>query len=246
MSKINQLVSQWPKGTVRTVSELKRLGYNSQLLKNYANSGWIEQYVNGIYKLKDDKVNWPGVLYGIQMRSNTTIHAGASAALELNGYAHYLKRNHVFLFGSTDENFGNWLRKLENVTLKRTNEFDYKNEKVISRYDAGGFEIKISSPELAILEMLYLVPVHQSFDEAYLIMEGLATLRPKLLQELLEECNSVKIKRLFLWMAHNQGHSWLKELDLSRIQVGKGKRVIVKGGLLDAKYNITVPRQYAE
>ena len=40
----------------------------------------------------------------------------------------------------------------------------------------------ISTPELATMEMLYLIPNEQSFDEAMKIMEGLTTLRPQLVQ----------------------------------------------------------------
>jgi hypothetical protein len=36
------------------------------------------------------------------------------------------------------------------------------------------------------------------------------------------------------------------KLDRSKVDFGKGKRVIVKAGILDKKYNITVPRQTAE
>jgi hypothetical protein len=35
MSKINQLIQNWPKGTIKTVSELKESGYSPQVLKIY-------------------------------------------------------------------------------------------------------------------------------------------------------------------------------------------------------------------
>ncbi len=73
-------------------------------------------------------------------------------------------------------------------------------------------------------------------------MEGLATLRPDLAQRLLEQCRSVKAKRLFLYLAEQSNHSWFDKLEKAGINLGKGKRVVVKGGRLDTKYNITVPR----
>lgn len=51
------------------------------------------------------------------------------------------------------------------------------------------------------MEMLYLVPKVHSFEEADLIMESLSTLRGDLLQKLLEKCNSVKVKRMFLYLS---------------------------------------------
>ncbi|HCY75809.1 MAG TPA: hypothetical protein DHV28_07790 [Ignavibacteriales bacterium] len=59
-------------------------------------------------------------------------------------------------------------------------------------------------------------------------MERLTTLRPKLVQSLLEECNSVKVKRLFRFLAEKLEHNWFKELQLENINLGSGERVIVK------------------
>jgi Transcriptional regulator, AbiEi antitoxin, Type IV TA system len=39
--------------------------------------------------------------------------------------------------------------------------------------------------------------------------------------------------------SHN--HAWVMKLDLSKLAYGKGKRMIIKGGRLNTKYNITVP-----
>mgnify|MGYP001584397915 FL=1 len=98
----------------------------------------------------------------------------------------------------------------------------------------------MSAPERAALELVDLVPKEQSFSEARLLMEGLTTLRPELVQELLEACRSVKAKRLFLFLAEEANHAWFKELNTSKLDLGKGNRSIVKGGQLDQKYQITV------
>ena len=104
------------------------------------------------------------------------------------------------------------------------------------------FTIRISSPERAAMEMLYYVPLEQGFDEAERIMESLLTRRPALVQNLLETCNSVKIKRLFMYMAEKAGLPWVEKLDLGKVDFGKGDRTIVEGGRLDPNYRITVPR----
>ena len=64
----------------------------------------------------------------------------------------------------------------------------------------------------------------------------------KMVQELLEDCNSIKVKRLFLYLAENSDHFWFKELNVKSVNLGKGKRVIDVNGKLDKKYNITVPK----
>lgn len=58
---------------------------------------------------------------------------------------------------------------------------------------------------------------------------------------MLQACRRVKVKRLFLWFAERHQLTWLNALDRGRIDLGKGKRVLAKGGKLDPKFNITVP-----
>ena len=99
----------------------------------------------------------------------------------------------------------------------------------------------ISTPERATLEFLDELPVHQTFQHAADLFTGLSNLSPRRLQMLLEQCNSVKVKRLFMWFADRYQHAWLKHLDPSSIDLGSGKRMIAKTGRLDPKFQITVP-----
>ena len=101
--------------------------------------------------------------------------------------------------------------------------------------------ITIAAPERAILEMLSHVDSESSFNHAWQIMEGLTTLRPEIMQTLLEGCNSVKVTRLCLYMAEKNQLQWYKRLNKEVINVGSGKRSIVKGGKLNENYQITVP-----
>ena len=102
------------------------------------------------------------------------------------------------------------------------------------------FSVKVSTPERAILEMLYLTPNTISLKETYQTLELLVNLRPKLMQELLENCSSVKVKRLFLYMAEKINHSWFSVIQTDKINIGSGKRIITKNGKLDTKYNIVI------
>jgi hypothetical protein len=81
--------------------------------------------------------------------------------------------------------------------------------------------------------------------EAFSIMENLVTLRPKVVQNLLEMCRSVKVKRLFLFLAQKADLPWFTKLNTANLDLGKGKRMIVKDGALDKTYEITVPRELA-
>jgi hypothetical protein len=61
------------------------------------------------------------------------------------------------------------------------------------------------------------------------------------LQSLLELSGNVKVKRLFFWLADRHNYAWLQKLNKAQIDFGKGNRMLVKGGKLDKKYQISVP-----
>ncbi len=198
-----------------------------------------------------DEVAWTGALYGLQSQLALSVHPGGKTALELKGFSHYLAETtkRVFLYGLRGEKLPAWFRQYDwgvEILYSPTNLFPADCQEGLSEYREKEFSLRISSPERAALEMMYHLPNEVSFEEAYLIAENLITLRPVVVQALLECCNSVKAKRLFMYMAERHQHPWVQKLDLSKVDFGKGKRVIVKSGVLYGKYNITVPKSIAE
>lgn len=245
-SKINRLISQWPRGTPATVSYLNTQGFSHDLLTKYKKSGWIQSFGRGAYILEGDKVEWSGALYALQTQLGLNVHPGRKTALELKGYAHYLPagKRKLFLYGSQRQVLPTWFKGNRlgvEITLIRTNLFPANSELGLSEFREKDLTLKISAPERAAMEMLHLVPGKVGFDEAFLIMENLATLRSQMVQRLLVNCRSIKAKRLFMFMAEKHGHSWVSELDVSRLDLGKGKRMIVPKGRFVKKYGITVP-----
>jgi hypothetical protein len=107
--------------------------------------------------------------------------------------------------------------------------------------DRRDWPLVMSSPERAILEVLDEVPQKETFHQADVLIDGLRNLSPRRLRSLLVRCRSIKVKRLFLWFAERHEHVWLKSLSREGIDLGRGKRMLVRGGKLDPKFNITVP-----
>ena len=246
-TKINRLINQWPRGTVSAASYLKRLGFSHDLLIRYKKSGWIQSFGRGAYTLYGDKVDWPGALYTLQNQLGLNVHPGGKTALELKGYAHYLPagKRKIFLYGTQGKGLPNWFKGERlgvDIVMTRTNLFPEDSKEGFSEFREKDFSVKISTPERAAMEMLHLVPGKISFEEALLIMENLVSLRPEKVQRLMVMCRSIKVKRLFMYMSEKQEHSWVSDLDMSKINTGKGKRMIVPNGKYDKKYCITVPR----
>ena len=246
-SKINRLLRIWPHGAVAVLHWLRQQGLYQQLVHAYEKSAWIRRIGQGAYVRVGDTIHWTGGLYAMQAQMGLPVHVGGKTALEMQGYAHYLplgKGAVVALFGTPGTRLPAWFQQYDwGVELRyiTTRLFDDAIDAGLTKKELGSYAVTISTPERAILEVMYGIPRDASFEEGALLMEGLTTLRPRMLQVLLEQCRSVKVKRLFMYLAEDCNHAWVKKLDVSKVDLGKGKRMIVKGGRFNSKYNITVP-----
>src|SRR3989344_7890141 len=247
-SKINELLKKWPSGTVAVSRWLEKQGAYQQLVQEYEKASWLRRIGQGAYAKSSDKVEWPGGLFALQEQLELPVHAGAKTALQMQGYAHFLplgKGTTVSLFGLPDVKLPAWFKQYRwgvKVRYITTNLFSGEANQGLTKKEMGLYAVNVSAPERAMMEVLYLVPKEESYEEARLLMEGLTTLRPRLVQSLLESCASVKVKRLFMVLAEGGGHAWVKKLELSKVDFGKGKRMIAKGGQFDPRYNICVPK----
>ena len=170
------------------------------------------------------------------------------SALELQGYAHYLPFNKQTISILTSSNIflPKWIYKLKfnaNIQIFSTNIFLENEPNCLTKIKAGDLDIMISAPERAIIEMIYRIPTQYSFQETAEIFTSLTTLRAELVEKLLEYCTSIKAKRIFLFLAELNNHNWFSKINTSKINIGKGKRMIEKNGILNSKYLITVPKE---
>ena len=243
-SKINQLLQQWPSGNVATLRWLTSLGVDRRLADKYVQSGWLERLGHGAYKRAGAIVDWVGAVHALQTQLALAVHPGGITAIELRGYTHYLSfgAREAVLFGNAGTKLPAWFEAhswSRPVTLVTTGVFA-GSEKTTSTLPIDEVDLEVATLEQAAFEMMYLVPKRQSYEEAFQVMESLTSLRPKAVQQLLECCTSVKTKRVFMHAAERANHSWLKHLDLSKVDFGSGRRTIHAGGRLDKKYDLVV------
>lgn len=243
-SKINSLLNAIPPGVVLSSAWLTEQGYSLDLQKQYRKNQWFKSIGTGALIRDGDEVDYLGGIFTLQSQLGMTIHPGAKTALALQGRAHYLGlgEKRATLFGPRGEKLPKWFEGYDWGT-----EVDCKSSSFLPpdfglvELDHKSFRIKVSGPARALMECLYLAPEHQPLLEVYELMEGLNNLRPVTVQKLLESCTSVKVKRLFLYMAEKAGHDWFNYLKTEKIDLGSGKRVVVLGGRFNAKYQITLP-----
>jgi hypothetical protein len=195
---------------------------------------------------------------------------GGRTALELQGYAHYLahrtKEVHLygperppiwlgnlragvrFLYHNSQKLFGSEdvrraIKDLASTAhAKRGTAADSPHSTfIVQPWGQWDWPLTLSTAERAVLELLDDLPEQESFHQVDKLMEGLSNLSPHRLQKLLANCRSVKVKRLFLFFADRHQHAWVKHIKKEDIDLGTGKRMLVKGGKLNSTYQITVP-----
>jgi len=245
----NQLSGLLPEGMVVSTAWMGAQGYSRQLLRKYVQGGWLVSVARGAFRRPGTAPDWPAIVSSLEKYWGVTCHAGGRTALSQHGYAHYLalgKDQSAHLYAQSK--FPAWVRGLNKPRLVfHTSNLFYSNVGSVGleemKMDGGRFSVHVSRPERAILEFLSEVPDRENFEEADKLMEGLANLSPSRVMGLLLACKNIKAKRLFLWLADRHHHAWFQKLDMDQIDLGSGKRMLVKGGRLVPKYQITVPRE---
>ena len=246
-TKINRLLSSTPKGVVLLSSWLKKKGYNGDLIKNYRKFGWLESIGVGANIRSSDNIDYYGALYSIQTQINSHIYIGGKSAFSTLGKSHYLEfgTKTLTLFSPRDVKLPIWFQQYDwGIEIKHYSNPILPKEMGLSEISIKEFTVKVSNEIRALIECLYLSPKKQDLDECYELMESMNNVHPKHVQELLENCTSIKVKRLFLYLSDKIGHEWFNHLNLSRVDLGKGKRSIVTNGIWDKKYQITIPRSW--
>lgn len=246
-SKINQLFNSQPPGIVLQSSWLAQRGYSHELQKRYRKSGWLESIGTGAMIRSGDRVGYEGAIRALQQQTGSSIHPGGRTALSLLGRTHYLEleTKRAVVFGDKGEKLPVWFQKHDwGVKVEYYQSSFLPPDLDLTDVELKNFSIKVSGAARALMECLYLAPKNQDFIECYELMEGLNNLRPDKIQNLLEKCRSIKAKRLFLYLAEKAGHGWFRYLKTDKIDLGSGKRSLVKNGVYVDKYQITVPKEF--
>ena len=262
-SKLNRLERELPEGLLVDANWMEQRGYSRSLRSQYVSAGWLEQPARGVFRRPRGPLSWEHVVISLQTLLHLPVSVGGRTALEILGYAHFLRQSQRVIHLYTDAKLPGWLSKLPGQCFVSHNRGRFlppgappslNLASAVSEPEqtlAGAFRVipwgqwnwplVVSTPERAILELIDELPASETFHGIDMLMEGLVDISPRRMQTLLEQASSIKVKRLFFFFAERHGHRWLNRLSQDKVDLGKGKRMIAKGGKLDRKYQITVP-----
>ena len=223
---------------VVTAPCLLKRGYSYENLKGYVRNGYLDSLGRGAYCRAGTNPTVEAAVTAMSGQLGLPVHIGGRTALARKGYLHFVPFRELptTVFVSRGVRLPAWF----------VNRYSGRFRAVKTNFISGeeGIAVEegcpVSAPERAILEFLHGVPSRQSLAEAYQIMEMLQTLRPRLVSNLLSECSSVKVKRLFCLLADDLDEPWWPRIAVANIDLGSGCRVIDKGGSFNAKYNLVV------
>jgi hypothetical protein len=253
---------QLQSGLLVTREWLLAQGLSTHNIDNQLKSGRLVAMYRGVYHRPHVSLNWQNIASSLSFLYHDQWLVGGLTALELLGFAHFMNlsgQHKVHLYGAKP--LPKWvqahLTEAEKDVSELTKTTFYwqgtsrlwhdNNDELLKRHTTniawrGSLPpMLVSTAERALLEMLMIVPKQVSLENADYIVQAMTNLSPRKLKEVLTACKSVKVKRLFFWLADRQQYSWRKKLQIENFDLGAGKRVIVKGGKLDQQYNITVP-----
>jgi len=255
---LKHLIAVAPPGFLLDSPWLAQHGVSRQLAHHYARRGWLERVAHGVYRLPQPlgastspAADWAVPLLSAQWLGYD-VHVGGPTALSLQGYTHFLPFGDVevaYLYAADPPS---WLKR-----LALRSELRRRSKKLFAEPDVGlertgpsgqgaslnpwEQPVTLSTPERAILEALDELPRNEGFGTVDAAFECLTNLRPRLVTTLLENCRSVKVKRLFFVYAEQHSHAWRKHLEAEAFDLGSGDRALTPGGRLHPRYRITVP-----
>jgi predicted transcriptional regulator of viral defense system len=245
--KIKQILDAQGTDTLLFSSWLTAQGINRAEQAAYVQSGWLEKVAHGVYKVAGANVSLFSAVSAYNSQLGKQCIIGAETALDIRGYSHYVPMGKplAFLFTESRAKLPQWFLTTEwDRTIRyHTISLWTDNNLGLEQCEEDGRTLLISSPERAIMECFNRPFIAQTLMDTYYIMEMLTTLRPKLVQQLLEQCSSVKVKRLFLYLAEKANYPWYKAIDTGRVDLGSGRRMISPTGKYVSKYNITIPTE---
>ena len=241
----DRLFLNWKDEAVHTYPWFKLHHISPPSIQQCLKNKLIKKLGGGAYIKAKDKLNWQSAIFTAQKELKLPFHVAGQTALEMQGSGHFVKvgkKAPVYIVKREKARVPIWLKTNDwGVVFHFKTSSLFPSDLGLIKYNRSKFHFILSSRERAIMEMINQLDLQDSFETLERYFEGLLNLRTSLVQKLLENCSSIKVKRVFLYMADKLELPIIKHLHTRRIQLGKGKRVISKNGKLDKTYNITVP-----
>lgn len=217
-----------PRGEPLGLPMLAKHGVNAFRASSLARSDWLIRLARGVYMLPGDTLTRDGTLAFLSERI-PGFHVGGKTALDWRGVRQNVSFREVLnLWGDDPKPLPSWFTDRFPSRYQVTQVFDKRLKKNfgLQPLPNGRPEVLVSVPERALLELLSDVGKTQSLDEARQLVEGLRSLREKVLDALLAHTTRIKVVRLAATLSTDLDLPWAPLATRHSRRLGGGKRWI--------------------
>jgi len=217
-----------PRGEPLGTAALKHLGVTPYRASALARSGWLDHLARGVYMLPGDKLSRDGSLAFLSEQV-PGLHVGSKTALAWRGVRQNIAfRETLTLWGDRAKPLPSWFTERFPARYQATQLFEDKLPAGLGLQPLpnGDPRVLVSVPERAVLELLSDVGKTQSLSEARELVEGLQSLRPKVLDELLMHTTRIKVVRAAASLADELSLPWAALAKQHSQRIGGGERWI--------------------
>lgn len=210
---IKRLQASQLRGAPFDLPGLSKLGVSPQLAAKYVRSGWLVRLAQGVYSFPGDNLDEQRTIQFLQTKV-AGLHVAGKSALALQGVRHNLaSRGLLVLWGDERFKLPDWFLARFPARYVSAQLFAWPNgtlaKTTLATPPGVAAGSLVSTPERAVLELLYEVGTHEGVEEAHNLFAGMRNLRVDLVGRLLTCCTSVKTVRLFL--------TWARETELVNV-----------------------------
>jgi hypothetical protein len=225
------LLATLPRGEPLSTAGLQARGLSAFRASALARSGWLVHLARGVYMLPGDTLTRDGCLAFLAAQM-PGLHVGSKTALAWRGVRQNIAfREHLSLWGDTPRRLPEWFTQVCPANCQSTQLFDgtLPDGFGLQPLPAGDPRVLVSVPERAMLELLSDVGKAQSLAEARELVEGLSSLREKVLDELLRHTTRIKVVRMAATLASSMKLPWAALASQHSERIGGGARWVAVG-----------------
>jgi len=217
-SLIKKLYTSQPREMLLDLGTLQRIGISSQRAASYAKNGWLSRVAHGLYAFPETELSL-GVGFSYLARQIAGLHVGGESVV---GGLCAGDGVPLVLWGDSRATLPAWFIKRYTVRYVQARLFDWSTAPTLraTTVERQGGLLR-STPERALLEMLYEVGCSHGLLRARHRFASVAAVCPVITGQLLQHCTSVKAVRLYLRLARQAELLDVDEL-LGRWQVRAG------------------------
>ena len=186
------------------------MGVSSALAHHYLKSGWLTRVGRGVFMFPNDVLQEQACLKFLSGRI-PGLHVGGKTALGWRGVRHNVPAQEpLWLWGDQSAKLPAWFvqRFRARYTARSPFTSAMPGSLGLQSLPEHPNGVLVFVPERALIELLSEVGIHQGVEEAHNIMEGVRSLRPDVLTQLLKHCRRVKVARLCVLWAEEFNLSW--------------------------------------